>query len=252
MGRKPCTTVGTALITPALHVCNEEYWIYYVLRGLFEVFGKVVLFDTGSTDRTVEIAQYAADKYHGEIDWVREDLRGDPHAIGQCPTRLRERVTSPWMFLVDGDEIWEESQLIALVRAVEALDSSQIQVGLVGGRNVCYREGRLMMRDKFSADRVFNPEVRWDVRSDYPFQSHGLEQRIAAGKGVYLNNDEIYYWHVRHLQRSSRDHEAYFRVEKLGYFPYSGEYFELPEGWLEPIDPDLPNPYLGRNPCGES
>ena len=195
-------------ITPGMHVRNEEYWIAYVLRDLFKVFGTVAMIDTGSTDNTIEIAKKTADKYHGNLELIQEDMSDNAIAIGQCPSRLREMIDTKWMLLVDGDEIWQETQLRALQIQADILPVNY-QVVMFNGRNLTdvtdkllERDGfvadRLLERDGFVADRLFSPEVRWEVRQDYPFQSHGLEIRDREGNVFRADHTGMWFWHVRH------------------------------------------------------
>ena len=228
-------------ITPALHLKNEEYWIHYVLRDLLKVFDKVIMLDTGSTDQTVEIAKATASAVGGRLELVVEDMHNDLHRIGNCPNVLREMVDTDWMLLVDGDEIWGENQLRALV-SFEPQDNWL--VGMCNGRNLAWVGNQLVEREGFSADRLFYRTVRWDKRKDYPFQAHGLELKFEAGQVFHTNFEQSYFWHARHLQRSSRDTEACYRVIKRDYFPHTGGCVrELPENWLGEIA-DWPNPYV--------
>jgi hypothetical protein len=99
-------------------------------------------------------------------------------------------------------------------------------------------------QDGFSADRLFAASVRWLRRTDYPFQSHGLQEKSRAGQVFHTNFERSYFWHVRHLTRSSKNGEAFYRARKHGFFPYNGPYRDLPADWLGEIGP-WPNPYLG-------
>jgi glycosyltransferase involved in cell wall biosynthesis len=228
-------------VTPALHLKNEAYWIYYVIRDLAKVFSDIVMLDTGSTDGTPDIAQVTAEKYGATLHLIVEDMGNDAEAIGNCPNRLRETVGTQWMLLVDGDEIWREAQLRALL---STKITEGCTVGMINNRNLAVHGDTLMERDGFAADRLFDPSVRWDLRSDYPFQSHGLETKARIGAIHQLDFNEVFCWHTRHLERSPHDDQAYFRTIKQGYFPYDGPYREIPADWLGEIGP-WPNPYLG-------
>jgi len=147
------------------------------------------------------------------------------------------------MLLVDGDEIWQEDQLRVMLDTKVA---HGIQVGMINNRNLCINgdEGQLGEREGFSADRVFGSSVRWDLRTDYPFQSHGLEEKARIGAIHHFDFSQVYCWHTRHLDRSPKDDETYFRNHKKGYFPYDGPIKELPTDWAGELGP-WPNPYLG-------
>jgi hypothetical protein len=236
--------IDASLVTPALHVRNEAYWIHYVLRDVFKVFGRAHMIDTGSNDFTAEYAQSTADELGAELTLTIEYMGDDAEKIGRCSSRLREAIDTPWMLLVDGDEIWREAQLRRMLEVFDPIPD--LEVGLVIGRNQAVVAGQLMERgDKGCYDRLFSPVVRWDYRTDYPFQSHGLEDRVERGCAHYFNGDEVWFWHMRHVPRSLHEQAAYFRNEKRAYYPYDGEYTPIPADWLGEISPKYPNPFLG-------
>lgn len=217
-----------------------------MLRDLFKVFGHVCMIDTGSTDNTVEIAKQTAVDLNGELHLVVEDMGDDAIRIGNCPNRLRELVQTPWMFLVDGDEIWRESQLMGLVEGLPYAPADPRNVYMTSGLALEFHDGRIMQRlgDGMCADRIFGPGTYWNMRRDYPFQSHGLDQKFRNGLVRYSNFERSYYWHVRHLQRSSKDAETFYRETKRGYYPWSGPWVEVTPDWIGEINEGYPNPYL--------
>lgn len=230
-------------VTPALHVRNEEYWIHYVLRDVLKVFGHAVMIDTGSTDATVSIAQATAKELGADLELRIEDMGSDANRIGNCPTMLREMVDTKWMLLVDGDEIWRERELRALEVQL-AIVPDNTEVVMMVAHNVAIHDGEIMERETWYADRVFSEVVKWSNRTDYPFQCHGLLDRDAKGN-VFRTGEGIYYYHVRHLDRSSKDNDAFFRREKVAYFPYNGEYKKLlTSDWIGDVNRLYPNPYL--------
>ena len=224
-------------ITPCGKIKNEEFWIYYVLRDLFRMFEHFIMLDTGSTDRTKEIALATARECRGKLTLIEADYGDNANKIGHSPNILREVCPTYWMLLVDGDEIWPMEQLEKLC-TLEVPDNKEVL--MITGRNLAFVDGKVVERDGFNADRLFAPPVRWHLRTDYPFESHGLEERASRGQVGYL---DLYFWHVRHLIRSSKDKEAYFRDEKRGYFPYDGPYKEIPPDWFGERGPHS-NPYL--------
>jgi hypothetical protein len=151
-------------------------------------------------------------------------------------------VTTPWMLLVDGDEIWNEAGLRALM---EYTVPDGKTVCMVNARNVRLCDGRPMRAEGWSADRLFAPGIRWDKCCEFPFQSYSLNDTFDRNLVHYIEHGDVWFWHVRHLVRSSKDADSFFRMEKLGYFPYSGPYTELPADWCGQVESDWPNPYLG-------
>ena len=98
-------------VTPALMVKNEDYWIHYVLRDLFKVFPQVMLLDTGSTDRTKEIALATVNGTGSTLLLIEENYGSDANKIGNGRNIMRQNCATHWMFLIDGDEIWREDKL---------------------------------------------------------------------------------------------------------------------------------------------
>jgi len=117
-------------------------------------------------------------------------------------------------------------------------------VCMVNARNVRPRDNHAMRAEGWSADRLFAPGIRWDKNQTYPDQSYGLHSHLDKGLVHYIELPEIFFWHVRHLRRSSQDNDAFYRIHKAGYFPYSGEYTELPADWCGAVRTDWQNPYL--------
>jgi hypothetical protein len=207
-------------VTPAIFLRNEAYWVYYVVRDLLKVFGRLVVLDTGSDDSTPDLIRMAAEEIGGTLTMRLERYGNDSRLIGNAPNVLRQMVGTEWMLLCGGDE----------------------------SRNVEDVDGQLVERDRFSADRLIGRGVAWN--GDYPFESHGLERRIRAGEVHYLDGNAAYYWHVRHLERSPQDWVTFYRDRKQNFFPWNGDRVPLPDTWLGEVRDDIPNPYLIPTPAG--
>jgi len=228
----------TEEITPAIMCCNEEYWIYYCLRDLVKIFGTAVVLDTGSVDNTVPIIK----EYFPQVHLLEHAYHGNPTMVGNGRNVLREIVETPWMFLVDADEIWIENKLR---RILEFEINPGVEVVMVAGWNVEDCEGKLQLRtnDLANRDGLFSRDIKWTALH-YPFEGYGLEEYIEKGKGQYLPANEIYAWHMRHTLRSSKNWETFFRKDKINFYPYSGPFEDLPDNWIGEVNPKIINPYL--------
>lgn len=225
-------------ITPGIMCVNEDYWIYYTLRDLYKVFPQVIVLDTGSDDSTKHIIKTEYPK----VTLIEESYGHDANLIGNGRNVLRGLCKTHWLFIVDGDEIWRKDNLLKIFEHEVRDDTGVVMLGLA---NVEDREGKLFLRehDYSNRDGLFCPEIRW-TRTDYPFESYGLSGTFSMDRVHYLNAHEIYAYHVRHTQRSSRNNAAFFRTNKYNYFPYSGSYVDLPKDWIGKVNPKYPNPYL--------
>lgn len=227
-------------ICPIIMCKNEEFWIYYVLRDVVKVFGGAIVLDTGSTDDTKDIIK----KYYPQVELVEENYGDDAKKIGNGRNVMIEMCPTEWMFLIDADEIWRTDKLQAIIN-LEI--KPNVEVVMVGSWNIEDVNGKLMLRsnDLANRDGLFSKNVRWSAL-DYPFEGYGLvENYIEKGKGQYIPAPDCYAWHMRHTKRSRKNYDAYFRKNKIGFYPYKGgAYEDLPAGWIGDIHPDIFNSYL--------
>ena len=87
--------VPTARVTAALIVRDEEEFIGDCLESLTEHVDEIVLVDTGSRDRTIEIAgQFPVKLYH--LPWRNDFSAARNHAL--------EQATGEWILYIDADE----------------------------------------------------------------------------------------------------------------------------------------------------
>ncbi|MBI2010618.1 MAG: glycosyltransferase [Candidatus Chisholmbacteria bacterium] len=94
---------------------NEDRWIWYALMSVIDVASKIIVFDTGSTDKTPEIIQ--------TINSPKIVFEHKPQTTRSALVKLRQeqldRTTTPWFLLVDGDEIWPQKNLFKLLKVAD-------------------------------------------------------------------------------------------------------------------------------------
>ncbi len=99
---------------PRISVCliarNEERFLAQCLKSVQTVAAEIVVVDTGSTDRTVEIAESFGAKV-GHFEW-KDDFASARNAS-------LDLATMPWAFVIDADEKLMDSSVASLLRAIE-------------------------------------------------------------------------------------------------------------------------------------
>lgn len=94
-------------ITVHCLVCNEERWIWYALQSVLDYVDEIMVWDTGSEDRTVEvISALKSDKIK-----FRQYGPVDEQKFTQAHQEMLEQTDSDWLLWLDGDEIWTEAAL---------------------------------------------------------------------------------------------------------------------------------------------
>jgi glycosyltransferase involved in cell wall biosynthesis len=91
---------------------NEEDRIRPCLESLKGFADEIVVFDSGSTDSTVDIVREYTDKV-----WVTEDWPGD----GFQKQRALEKATCDWALIIDADE-WLDDEMIASIKHILSRD----------------------------------------------------------------------------------------------------------------------------------
>lgn len=102
-------------ISAAIITLNEEQNLRRCLESLRELVSEIVVIDSGSTDRTREVA--------AEFGAIFE-TRPWPGHIGQKNNAL-ERCTGPWVLCVDADEAVSPELAASIRRAFERSEPSQ-------------------------------------------------------------------------------------------------------------------------------
>lgn len=114
------TLARKADISLCMIVRNEERVLGDCLTSVQGMFQQVVIVDTGSTDRTVEIAtEHGAEVY--EIPW--------PDSFAAARNESLEHAKGKWIFWLDADDTMDRPSLEAVLRA--AVDAPRQVAGFV-------------------------------------------------------------------------------------------------------------------------
>ena len=218
---------------PCMMICNEEYWIYPILRELTSVFSRVVVYDTGSQDRTLEIIK----KHFPTVELVEMGLQ-TPEVLGPLKTEIFKRAGYP-VLKVDGDEYYPKHTLEAM-RGFEWPEGKAL--GFTHTRTLGLRDNdQIYRREGKSTDAVFTEVVSWD--REYPYEGNSIWGQEE--KYFYFDGD---WWglHLHHLERSSLDSITMHRAWKRDHYKPSADYGDVNIKELIPPDDFLReyNPYF--------
>ncbi len=195
-------------LTVHMVVCNEERWVWYALAAVKDWAEEILVYDTGSTDRTVEVIKAV------ENDRIRFEEKGRVSAKGLVTLRQEQihRTRTPWILLIDGDEVWDNRQLGKLIEALKQAPNT-IWGGVVETRN-CVGDVYHVMPERFGRYRIGNRTghlnlrvLRNDedlqVRGVYPDEAYYREENRLQNMPEHLLMLPVFYWHMTHMQRSN-------------------------------------------------
>lgn len=96
---------------------NEERWLWYSVTSVIDSVDRLLLWDTGSTDRSWEIAKLLKDKYKDKID-LRQYGEVTPEEFTKVRQEMLDATYADWFLIVDGDEIWWEEGIKKVIKEI--------------------------------------------------------------------------------------------------------------------------------------
>lgn len=109
-------------ITAHTLVKNEARFVWYAVMSIIEHVDKVLLWDTGSTDGTLQIIKEIR-KYVGNKVETMEYGAVDAQTFAKVRQGMLDATDTDWFMVVDGDEIWWEDSIKQVVQVVKSRGS---------------------------------------------------------------------------------------------------------------------------------
>jgi glycosyltransferase involved in cell wall biosynthesis len=194
--------------TAHIIVKNEERFINYAIESALLIADQVIVFDTGSTDSTIEIVQSLVRKYPNKIFFFE---KGNQSTTGLVELRneMIKLTKTDWFFLVDGDEVVSIKNLSAFLNFFSSLSEkvSRVEVNrrdFIGDANLVARNslvGRFYKTNKI----VFFGEYPFE----YPVLKDFSKETIESFS-VSISEDLVLYNHFTYFARSQKDNDVKF------------------------------------------
>lgn len=202
-------------VTAHCLVKNEENFIYYAVKSVIDFVDCVLVFDTGSTDETVELIKKLMAEYPGKIIFEEKGP-----ADGARHTLLRQemidRTKTDWFMILDGDEIWTKRAMAEATKAT--LEDGNLEC-LIAPFYLCVgdiyhvysgkRSITILGKTDFHYPRFIKiaPGLHWQgVYNQDTLLSANNKEFCQRENSRFMTNR---YWHVTHLRRSSADDNDY-------------------------------------------
>jgi len=201
-------------------VKNEENWIKPALLSVINQVDRLLVWDTGSTDKTIELIKSiespkiefkqcgpvrlpsVASRHRGQVDrQYLVDLRNE---------QIRETKTD-WFLLLDGDEVWPKKNLLQLIKAAEQakpqtlalVNRTRNAVGDIyhylpdekGHYQIGPWRGHLNIR-------AIKKVADLKVVGEYPLETYTVGGRALQDMPESLEFVDTWYLHLTHLRRS--------------------------------------------------
>jgi glycosyltransferase involved in cell wall biosynthesis len=239
-------------------VKNEERWLWFGINSVLPYVDKILVWDSGSTDKTKEIINSIK---NNKIEF-KEIGEVSKEKFGHIRQQMLGLTFGDWVFILDGDEIWPKVSLTSLIDEINNADPkieglSVRPINFVGDINYIHPEtfsnqtphAPIGLKGFFST-RVFRRAIKGlHAANSYGkesfYDADNLTLREKPNRIKYL--DKIYYWHMSYLPRSSSetDQKVMMRAKKRKYEIgiKRPEWIGIPEVFNLPRPENVQNPY---------
>lgn len=253
MSRKRPTIMAHCLVQ------NEEKWVWFAINSVLDYVDEVLVYDTGSTDRTVEIVK----SIKSEKITLEKKGKVDPHGFTKLRQEMLDRTNTDWFLILDGDDVWPKTTIRELRMRVDraSVKRKAVIVGYWNCVGDVFHYSSKVANIKYPiapsgvTGWMSTRAIRRDVEGLHCIGIHG-NQAYVDGKGrdrtAWRKDSIIFlkgrYFHMSYLPRSSsrkRDKEVSFRGLKTHFklddpFPDDIEY---PEVFYRRRPEIVPNPW---------
>lgn len=232
-------------------VHNEENFIWFCLMSVVDHVDRILVYDTGSKDKTVEIIKQIQKNKKNKIDF-KQVGEVDKHQFSRVRQQMLEDSNCDWILILDGDEVWWEKSIRKVVNEInksgDGLDAIVLpfynavgdiyhhQADLAGKYELLGRKGHLTIR-------AINTKIK------------GLNVGGSYGSEGYLDENDVPiqqrnpkrmlfidapFLHLTHLKRSSKDDHNKYKSEIGEEFP---ENFKYPDVYYSNYPEIVPSPW---------
>jgi glycosyltransferase involved in cell wall biosynthesis len=204
--------MSMATITAHCLVKNEENFVWYAVKSVINFVDKVIIFDTGSTDKTVEIVQGLVKEYPDKIIF-EEKGECDKKRHTELRQEMVDRTTTDWFMILDGDEVWTRR---GMEEALKVIDDNISVECLIAPFYLCVGDvyhyswrGKFGIRGRkiHATPRFFKklPGIHWngEYGKDFIVDVEGVVV-FKKDPVLFLENK---FWHLTHLWRSASQGE---------------------------------------------
>jgi hypothetical protein len=105
-------------ITAHCLVKNEERFVWYSVMSVYNHVDKILLWDTGSTDGTLEIIKELEKVDKDKKISFREYGGVTKETFAKVRQEMLDQTETDWFLMVDGDEIWWEDSIKKVIEAI--------------------------------------------------------------------------------------------------------------------------------------
>lgn len=235
-------------------VKNEDKFLWFALTSVVDYLDKLLVWDTGSSDATVEIIKLVQKQKPNKIEFKQFGTKG-AKGITNLRQKMLSQTKSDWILILDGDEVWWKNSISKIISVIEKQGDNLYAIvtpviNLVGDIYHYQEEkaGEYMFlgrKGHFNLRAISKNTPGLHVKNDYPLEAFCE----VSGKPIQEIADKIKiidapYLHFTHLQRSTVAINKKLKYELGIPFPKN---FKYPEVFYEKYPDFILSPWVRRS-----
>lgn len=211
-------------ITTHTIIKNEERFIKQALLSVEKFVDEMLVWDTGSTDKTVEIIKSLKSPKIKFKQFNKVDRAG----LVKLRNEQIKITKTPWFLILDGDEIWPEKNLGKLVKAMK--EAKPETIALVNKTKNCIGDIHHFLPEEKGRYQIGPWKGHLNIRAirnlkglkvegKYPLEAYTLNGKKVQDLVERLEFVNTWYLHATHLKRSGWLHQlkTIDRVKKFKF-----------------------------------
>ena len=219
-------------VTAHTLVKNEENFIWYAIMSVLPYVDKMIVFDTGSTDKTVPIIKKILKTKEGKGK-IHFEEKGEVDKQGHTDLRneMIKMTKTDWFMILDGDEVWPEEEIRYLL-------SNELYDAMKTSKRVIMVNYHLCSVDLKHYSESGHFFTSWGYHGHFTYRlfkntsgiswkGEYLKDKLFYDKNIPVNSRKntlystAFFWHLSKLRRSSGDKKVIFRKKpsKLNFIP---------------------------------
>ena len=210
-------TKGKSTLSLCMIVKNEEQYLPKCLRSIEPAADEMIVVDTGSTDRTKEIAQAFGAKVY-ELEW--------PESFAEARNYSISKASGEWILVMDADEVLSSRDYDKLARVVKGGKSAASAYSFIT-RNYIDRPNVEGWRENDGSYMVEEAGIGWfpsqkvrlfpnDSRIKFENPVHEFVEPSLIRSGINISSGNVVIHHYGKLneEKSLFKGETYYNLGK--------------------------------------
>jgi len=199
-------------ITSHTLVKNEERFVKQALLSAADFVDRMLVWDTGSTDKTVEIIK----SIKSPMIEFRQCGLVDRKGLVELRNQQINLTKTKWLLILDGDEIWPKKNLEKLIKKMKGAKKDTI--ALVNKTRNCVGDSQHYLSEKKGKYQIGSWKGHLNIRAiknlknlkvegEYPLEAYILNGKKIQDQVDRLEFADTWYLHATHLKRSGWLHQ---------------------------------------------